>query len=649
MCGIGGIYSYSPDSPPDLPTVKAMTDAMVHRGPDDEGFHLDAHIGLGMRRLSIIDLPSGQQPIYNEDKSVCVVFNGEIYNYRELRLRLLQRGHELRTNSDTEVIVHLYEDYGEEFVHHLNGMFVIALWDQRRRQLLLVRDRLGVKPLYYYHEPGRRLVFASEIKAILRVPGLRLDLDLPALHQYLTFRYVPGPRTLFSTIKKLLPGHRLRVDQRGPVETQYWDISHRKQPGRSAASYLEEFDHLFTDSVQKRLISDVPVGIFLSGGLDSSSVAAVAAGLVDRPLKSFSVAVDAQGELDEHGFALEVARRYNTDHHAITISPRQFQEFLPSFVWFMDEPVADQAAIPLYYLAKAAREHVTVVLSGEGSDEIFAGYSTDMRAYNRLKYYQLLPRALRARVLEPLAYLAFDHTRVRDFVRRAEAPLADINLHGPLHGMGIASALPHVLEHSLIAPSLRPLVDFRGPEELLIAYYKKTDATHFLDQRLYVTTKVLLVDDLLTKADKMTMANSLELRVPFLDYRIVEFAASLPPNLRLKRIGRNIYLTKPLLRRLMKDRLPRSILTRRKWGFMNPAAAWVRNELREITQDTLRSQRFRERGWFDYAFVDTLLDAPNGPTTLNNGVLWRLLVLELWCREFFDAAGAAGGCGPTAP
>lgn len=636
MCGIAGIYSFQQGQAEDtLRVVQTMTSAIAHRGPDDDGFYADGPVTLGMRRLSIIDLASGQQPIPNEDKSVWVVLNGEIYNYRELRQDLLQAGHHLRTQSDTEVLVHLYEEQGADFVLRLNGMFAIALWDQKRQTLFLVRDRLGVKPLYYYHEPGRRLIFASEIKAILTVPRLHLDLDLQALYHYLVFRYVSGPRTMFRAVKKLLPGHMLVIRPDGVRDTEYWDIRHAKDR-RTPDQYLEEFAHLLADSVAKRLISDVPVGIFLSGGLDSSAVTTLAAGLASGPLKSFSVAVDTKGELNEHAFARQVATLHGTDHHELTLSAGDFQQALTDFVWFMDEPVADPASIPLYYLARAARSHVTVVLSGEGSDELFAGYSTDMTIYRRAHSYQRIPPILRRHLLQPIARALFGADRVRDFLDTVERPLSDLNLRHPLAGMGLSQDLPNTLKTHLLTDEVAASIDFNGPDDLLTAYYRKTDATDFLDQRLYVTTKIWLPDDLLTKADKMTMAHSLELRVPFLDYRIVEFAASLPPSLRLQKVGRRTYLTKPLLRRLMAGKLPAALINRKKWGFMNPALPWLDGELREITQDTLRSARFRQRGWFNLEFVDKNLEGRGDPSYPHNRLLWKLLVLELWCRGFHD-------------
>jgi asparagine synthase (glutamine-hydrolysing) len=611
--------------------VAAMQATIVHRGPDDAGNWAADGIALGMRRLSIIDLTTGRQPMTNEDGSQHIVYNGEIYNFQELRAALLNKGHTFSTSSDTEVILHQYEEDGPDCVQRFNGMFAFAIWDQTRRTLFLARDRLGVKPLYYYWD-GRFLVFASEIKALLASGLVTRELNLQGLWDYLTFRYVPQPESMWRGVKKLLPGHTLALGPKDgePVIHRYWDIPYGSPgPVKRPEEYEEEFAHLFVDAVKKRLIADVPVGILLSGGLDSSAVAAAIAQVHNIRLNSFSVAFRDAAATDELPYARQVAAQVGTKHHEIVIGAREFCDFLPRLVYYTDEPLADLAAVPLYYVSGLAREQVKVVLSGEGSDEILGGYHFDrtLRHWDLLRHWQRLPARLRETAARAVRFLGEDWARM---IHRANTPWPGwLEVH-PLN-------MTNYLTSEGKLAMFRETMALEDSLAQVQADVRKVRGCEFLHQLLYIYCQSWLVEDLLMKADKMTMAQSLELRVPFLDYRLVEWAARAPEWVKVKNSGLlKGYQTKWVLRRFARDRLPASVIARPKQGFPVPVYGWLRDRLKGWATSLLASADTRIYQWLEPEQVRLQLQrgtAANG-SLLDRHRLWNLLILELWVREW---------------
>jgi asparagine synthase (glutamine-hydrolysing) len=621
MCGIAGKLSFEPGGRVDAVTVRRMCRVLFHRGPEDEGVHLDGELGMGMRRLKIIDLATGRQPMTNEDGTVWTVFNGEIYNYRELRGALESAGHRFVTNSDTEVIVHGYEQYGEGFVDQLTGMFAIAVWDARRRTLILARDRLGIKPLYYLVD-SRRLLFASEIKALLQ-DGVPRDVDRQALHDYLALGYVPGPRSIFSAIRKVQPGHLLVCTQDGAVERRYWRLTYPAATApRSEASYAEELRALLKRVTAEHLLSDVPLGVFLSGGVDSSTLVALMRELAVDPLRTFSIGFDERS-YDELDHARVVARAFDTDHHELVVRPDAVS-LLPELVRSFDEPFADSSAIPVSCVSRLARQRVTVALSGEGGDEVFGGYVT-YRAYKVANLYRRLPSAVTTLLPALVRRLPTSHRRVsfdyraKRFVEGAFLPPADAHCWWKLiFDPDAADAL------YATAP---PLVGDAG--RLYRESWESCDAPDALTRLQHIDLGLYLPDDLLVKADRMSMAASLEVRVPFVDHRIVEFAASLPPDLKVRRLT-----TKYILKRAMAGTVPSRILSGKKRGFNVPIAAWLMRELREMVHDVLSETRVRRAGFFDPAAVSALIRAHEARQADYSRNIYALLMFSLWSDEY---------------
>jgi asparagine synthase (glutamine-hydrolysing) len=624
MCGIAGMLLSDPSARASADLLSAMLCSLRHRGPDDEGRHVDGPVAIGMRRLSIIDLATGHQPIHNEDGSLWVVCNGEIYNFPQLRRELEARGHLFTTHSDTEVIVHLYEDFGDDFVDHLAGMFAIALWDARRRRLVLARDRLGIKPLYY-HDGAHRIVFGSEIKALL-CTGIDREIDLQALHDYLSFNYVPGPRSIFRQVRKLAPGHLLVCEGGRTILRRYWRL-----PGpiavstRSEAELAGELRGLLRKTVAEHLASDVPLGIFLSGGVDSGSLVALASEAPSTRLRTFSIGFE-HPSYDELAIARTVAERFGTEHHELVIRPDAVR-LVPELVRFFDEPFADSSAIPVYYVARLAREHVKVALSGEGGDEVFGGYET-YAAYHMAQAYKRLPRILSQQWIPHIVRalpvsdrrVSFDY-RAKRFVDGALLPAAD----GHYHWKVIFS---EAAKESLYA---RGVNGFADPCRLYRGAWDHSRAGDPLLRLQQVDQAVYLPDDILVKADRMTMANSLEGRVPFLDHRVVEFAATLPPRLRVRGLR-----TKVLLKRAMGASLPAEVIGRRKQGFNVPIPVWIRGELRDFVNDVLHPRRVRDAGFFDPRAVQDLIRDHAEHRNDWSRNLWGLLMFELWREEYVE-------------
>jgi asparagine synthase (glutamine-hydrolysing) len=621
MCGIYGIVA----SDDHLTRgeagalLSAMDASLVHRGPDDSGRYVNRRCAIGMRRLSIIDLGGGHQPICNEDRTIWVVFNGEIYNYRALREELLSRGHHFSTESDTECIVHLYEDRGADFVHALDGMFAIALWDQRTEELVLARDRLGIKPLYWA-ETGRGLVFGSELKALLVHPSVSRELSPRGLSHYLSFGSTPGDEAILRGVHKLPPAHRLRYrDGRVTVE-RWWDLrpAERRVDAREA---VEEVEWLLREAVRSHLVADVPVGAFLSGGIDSATVVGQMALLGARP-KTFSIGFDDPG-FDELRWARLVAQRFGTDHEELVVRPDAWA-LAEELVWFLDEPFADVSAIPTYLVAKLAARHVKVVLSGDGGDEVFAGYDRYPTALAEARRLDRLPRALR-RAIGVGAALLPDRAPGKHWLRHASLDPGIRYLDGQ-------SLFPADLRDRLAGPALaRMLADERHPLDERAQLYAEAPGDA-LARLLYLDTMTYLPLDILTKVDRMTMASSLEARPPLLDHHLVEAVFALPSALKLD--GR---AQKLLLKRAATGLVPDEILTRRKWGFGVPIYRWFRGPLRLQVIDVLGDARTRQRGLTDARFVRALVDEHLSGRRDQSVRLWALVMLELWCRRVVDA------------
>ncbi|HEY0781294.1 MAG TPA: asparagine synthase (glutamine-hydrolyzing), partial [Thermoanaerobaculia bacterium] len=620
MCGIAGVLRFDPSARVELAALQAMADTIAHRGPDDEGYFVDGNVGLAHRRLSIIDLAGGAQPLFNEDRSVVVVLNGEIYNYAELTERLAQRGHRFRSASDTEVIVHGYEERREEVVEDLRGMFAFALWDRRRRRLLLARDRLGIKPLYYHLSP-RHLAFASEIKALLELPDVPREIDPEALDLYLSLRYVPGPRTLFRGIRKLEPGHLLVWDAKGLRSRRYWDLPRGEE---ATGDSVHPFAEQLAESVRLHLVSDVPLGIFLSGGLDSTSILAMAGEVDPRPYKTFTVGYEPISsearEANEFTYARLAAESFRAEHRELTLADVDFQDWIADLVWHLDEPLADPACVPLFFISRLARRDITVVLSGEGADEILGGYTMYRRMLGFERIHRLAPGSLAK--LAPLVAGWAPEGRMSRAVRLLGQPLQS-------RFRGVSRAFFPELKAELLGRDGTgdgsSLVD-----EVFDRHFAAIAGAPPLEQMLYVDTKTWLADELLAKADKMTMANSQELRVPFLDHRLVEFAARLPPSAKV-RAGSG----KVLLREAMDGRVPEAIIDRTKKGFPVPVASLLRR-LGGFTRDLLLDPRSACTSCFDPAVIGRLLDEHERGTVRREHELWSLLVFELWHGLFID-------------
>lgn len=619
MCGIAGILSLE-GAPPSLSELGRMNAALRHRGPDDEGFYLVGPAGLAMRRLSIIDLDTGAQPISNETESVWVVLNGEIYNFRELRADLEARGHRFSTRTDTEVIVHLYEEYGEGCVRRLRGMFAFAVWDVARRQLLVARDRLGIKPLYFAEAAGR-LVFASELKAVVEAPGVERRLSLSAIDHLLSFLTTPSDQSIVECVRKLEPGHFLMASpgQRPRVE-RYWEPAFRPDYSRSEDDFAEELRERLVECVRSHLVSDVPVGAFLSGGIDSSAVVAAMARHASGPVKTFTIGF-AEESFSEAPQARRVAKALGTEHHELILEP-QALSVIDEIVWHLDEPFGDSSCIPTYMVSGLAAQHVTVVLSGDGGDEIFGGYDKYV-VEGRERAFDRLPAAARMGAAALSACMP-EGMRGKNLLRH-------FSLEGAERYLDAQTLFPREQKARLLRRELFAAMDGKDPAEpwrRLLADQRGPwlSALQRLDLESYLPL------DILTKVDRMSMAHSIEARVPLLDHELVEFAGRIPPEMHLGQ-GQ----TKSLFKKAMRGMLPEETLARRKQGFAVPLASWFRGELSGFVRDLLLSGTARHRGIFEPRAVESLLEQPGRRRSALDLRIWTLLSFELWCRTFLDA------------
>lgn len=624
MCGISGKVSW--DGPLDCSLVKRMMNAMIHRGPDDEGIYVEPQAILGHRRLAIIDLDTGRQPISNEDQTIWIVFNGEIYNFAPLRDELIRLGHRFQTQSDTEVIVHLYEEFGERCLNRLHGMFAFAIWDVRNKRLFLARDRVGIKPLYYSLN-GKSITFASEVRALLCDSDVNREPMARAIDQFLTFQYMPGSETIFSGVKKLLPGHYL-VCEHGKVKIcEYWDLSFASNARNvSIADATSRLTDLLQQTVRDHLISDVPIGVLLSGGVDSTGLLSLCVQESKTRIKTFTVGFDGEAFADERTFARLGSSRYGTEHYEMTISSDDFRACLPTYVRHMEEPVCEPPAIALFYVTQLASRHVKVLISGEGGDEAFAGYQN----YRNLVWLERLKRlkqpwfGLAEMLMGGLSTM--NPSRFDKYMQKMKVPLEQF-----YYGRSATPQSPLMrLKADLYASDFLKKIDPLYSLEYLRQCFAKVENMPPLNKMLYVDTKTWLPDDLLLKADKMTMANSVELRVPLLDHNILEFAAGLPAECKLKG-----FTTKYILKKALRERLPKQILNRKKAGFPVPLQSWISGKLFGYSRDVLLDRRSVERGYFNKSAVESLLKAAKDQRNYGKEI-FSLIVLELWHREFVD-------------
>jgi asparagine synthase (glutamine-hydrolysing) len=626
MCGIDGILYHDREQIVSEKLIERMNTVLSHRGPDDSGVWVKGNVGFGQARLSIIDLsPLGHQPMCNEDGTVWITFNGEIYNFLELKEELLRKGHHFRSHTDTETILHLWEELGPACVERLRGMFAIALWDERQHTLFLARDRVGKKPLFYASLPDR-FIFGSEIKAILQDEDFEVSPDLEAIHYYLTYQSVPAPYSAFKGVKKLPPAHTLLVKNGKVTIQRYWDLSYRQKRcvvGEAGQRELqEEIIERLREAVRIRLMSDVPLGAFLSGGVDSSIVVALMAGLMDQPVKTFSIGF-AEEEYNELPYARMVAERYHTDHHEFIVKP-DAQSIFQELVWHYNEPFADSSAIPTYYVSKLARQFVTVILTGDGGDENFAGYpryqNLDASAVdgNYISRFKNHFRNLR------LFQHGFPH-RFQDLRR-----LKDLTPNRLLYYQRITHFSEYYQQH-LYTPAFYDQVNGKFGVDIMLDKYRQSDASNFLDSTLYLDFNLYLPDTLMTKTDIAGMTHSLEARMPILDHIFMEFVATIPPEIKLK----DGTISKYIFKKAVEPYLPQEVIYRPKMGFGVPIDHWFRNELKEMAYDTLLSQRALDRGYFKREYVQSLLDRHQKGENWQY-FIWNLLMLEMWHLMFID-------------
>ncbi len=641
MCGIVGAV-YPDRGTVDEAMVRRMCALITRRGPDDEGFYFGDRVGLGMRRLAVIDVNSGKQPIHNEDGTIWVVFNGEIYNYRELRQNLLSRGHRLATSSDTECLVHLYEEFGEDFASHLRGMFAFAIWDDRKKQLILGRDRLGIKPCYYW-QAGGALYFGSELKCLLAVEGFQRKINLLGLSDYLTFKYVPGPGTIYEGILELPPAHLgVWSDGRFTIR-RYWRLQPGGEGRKPVEYYAEGLRHHLEEAIRLHLVSEVPLGAFLSGGVDSSAIVALMSRVSHSRVKTFTIGFeDGQVGVDERPFARTIAAQFGTDHaeYLYHDPQKQVESMLPAIVQSFDEPFADSSAIPNYMISEAARKYVTVALSGTGGDELFAGYER-YRGALAAERYRRVPSVIRHGLLDPLMHRLPEFRaaglwvdRMKRFVQGADLPL-------PARYQHYLSAFDEEAKARILSPDVREALRRLGHERTQAAMERVAPCADPLDWMLMTDMTTYLPDDELRKTDRLSMWHSLEVRVPFLDHKVVEFVATIPARYKLHGVTKKYVLLKAL-----DGVLPSSILRRRKQGFSIPLGDWLRGPLRGFMHDCLSDKAMRELGVLNERAVSILMREHESGTSNHETKLWALLMLVLWYHHVMqhvtDRSGALG-------
>jgi asparagine synthase (glutamine-hydrolysing) len=631
VCGIAGYLHYEQQRSVDPVLVSRMLQAISHRGPDDQGVYCNRNVGIGARRLSIIDLDGGHQPVSNEDASCWVAYNGEVYNFLLLRRELIARGHTFKTLCDTEVIVHAYEEYGLDFVRHFNGMFAFALWDGSRQRLILARDRIGIKPLYYA-ETDRTLIFASEVKSILQYPGFHSAANPNSLDNLLTFEYNPDQNSLFFNVKKVPAGH-LAIIERGALRLQrYWDLKESSVPPPTLAEAVAGVRDKLTQAVSSHLMSDVPLGVFLSGGMDSSSIVALMSQMHTGAIKTFSIGFSDGEDYNELEFARQVAQHFHTDHHEYVLEPKVV-DTIPHLIWHLEEPIADEAALPLYHLSSMAKEHVKVVLVGDGGDETFAGYNRYF-VYRHVGLYTRLPRLLRKGLVEPMVGalpLQPGNGLAATLTRRAKKLVEVAYQPEEIRFSTWNRVLSDEVKAQIYSKEYRDLLDESRPFERHRQFFADSMYSDPISRSQYVDIKTYLVDCLLLKSDKVTSAFSLECRVPFLDGPLLEYVMSLPAHYKYR--GRQ---TKSILREAMRGLLPDPIRLRKKQGFILPFGRWFKNGLLEFAREILLDSRSRQRGYFDSGGLERLLSGRQGMDDRSARAIYALLTFEFWNRMFID-------------
>ncbi|MEW6102917.1 MAG: asparagine synthase (glutamine-hydrolyzing) [bacterium] len=626
MCGICGKLNLN-GSPVDKSLLEKMTDVLSHRGPDDSGIYIEGEIGLGHRRLSIIDLSFGHQPMSNENGKIWIVFNGEIYNFQELKEGLI-KNHSFKTHSDTETIIHLYEDYGIDCVKYLRGMFAFAIWDNEKKRLFLSRDRLGKKPLVYTRQNGSFL-FASEIKSILCDKEISKEIDPIAIHHYLSYGYIPSPWTIFKDIKKLPPASILVFEDGKERIERYWMPEYKPKLKISENDAISEILRLLNEAIKLRLISDVPLGAFLSGGIDSSTIVAIMAGLMDRPVKTFSIGFEEE-DFSELPYARVVAKHFRTEHQEFIVKPDAI-DILPKLAWFYNEPYADSSAIPTYYLSQMTRKYVTVALNGDGGDEIFAGYDRYYACKISLSYDKI-PRIIRDAIFNVIKKIPEGGGR-SDIVRRIKRFMGAISTSTEIrrrYGDWI-TMFRNEEKDRLYSPLMKEKIENIDSLTLLLSLYNIAPTDDFLEKTAFTDLMMYLPDDLLVKVDIASMANSLEARSPFLDHKLVEFVSKLPFDMKLRKNK-----SKYILKKAISNILPKEILKRGKMGFGVPIARWFRNELKGYIYDILLSEKAKNRGYFNMDEIKRILAEHTSGKTNYGYPIWTLLFLEIWHNVFVD-------------
>ncbi len=625
MCGICGMLNFNRDEKVEESVVRQMCKVITHRGPDDEGVYVQENVGIGMRRLSIIDLAGGHQPICNEDGTVWIVFNGEIYNYQSVRAELIRKGHQFSTNSDTETILHAFEEYGEACPEKLNGMFAFAIWDDRNKRLFMARDRLGIKPLYYYLD-NDCLIFGSELKSILQVKKVPRNVNPVALDKFLTFEYIPAPLSIFNEIHKLRQGHSLRWD-RGRVNIRcYWDFTYNVPKKTSEAEICDELIDILQDAVKIRLMSEVPLGAFLSGGIDSSTIVALMSRVMDKPVKTFSIGFE-DATYNELKYARIIAEKFKTEHHEFIIKPNAVDLTENLVKNYVDEPFGDFSLFPTYLVSKMAREYVTVVLSGDGGDELFAGYDPYI-ANKMARRYEAIPRILRKQVIEKLVAKIPPTEKKKGLVNRLKRFVEGAALPPDLQHVRWMTFLSEAEKDLLYSRDLMKQLNPAEYYDFIRGYFKAMSGCSPIDQQQYVDIKTYMVDDILVKVDRMSMATSLEARVPLIDYRVVEYTTKIPGMLKLA--GLSHQKTKYILKKAMERFLPHEILYRGKEGFSIPIKNWLKTDLKPMMMEVLSPENIKAEGFFNPDYVEQLKREHLNNVQNHSHRLWALMMFGIW-------------------
>jgi len=627
MCGINGFILQNPQIV-DPGIIRAMNRSLLHRGPDEEGIYEKRNVTLGMRRLKIIDMATGQQPIYNEDRSIVTVFNGEIYNYKELRKDLEAKGHRFITQSDTEVIVHQYEEVGDRCVEYFRGMFAFAIWDDKKRRLIIARDRLGIKQIYYYHDDNK-FIFSSEIKGIFNFPNIEKKMDPTSLSDYFSFLYVPSPKTIYSNILQIPAGHLL-IYSNGNIELRkYWDVEYREEKVRKEEEYIEELLDLLKEAVRLRLISDVPLGAFLSGGVDSGIIVALMSQMMGLPAETFSIGYPAGSETyDERKYAKAVSEQYNTHHHEFVVK-HDIADVTEKIIPYFDQPFADASAIPNYYLCKETKNYVTVALSGLGGDELAGGYERYL-GYIIGDHYQALPDGLIKGIIPSIIRRVPDSRKGNHFIRRLKKFVEVEYLGEEDRYFNLIAKYGELEKRNLFLPDILETIGSYKSCKVFSNYLENTENMNPLDKVLYLDLKTYLVDDLLVLTDRMSMAHSLEARVPFLDHKLVEFFATLPPSIKIRG-----WKKKYILKKVAERYLPKDTIYHPKMGFSVPLVLWFRENLQEYVREVLSDSMLSEIGMFNKQYINSIVERHLSAADNYDEKIWSIIVFVLWYKKTF--------------